>query len=181
MNSCPNELCDNNLKPVAKWFVKIGYYKPKTTNQKTLRYKCKSCGKSFSNRTNKINVNQKKPEINQLLFIAYNQKQNIWIEDSLYSKYFNENTTGSHIVFAYTLVKALEQRKLALHDKAKKTNQTLTTDEDNQIEYFGKKGSSLLLVAAISACLEIFAVKKISNLYRLSFGEKTSTKEAIKI
>lgn len=68
MKSCPNELCDNNLKPVAKWFVKIGYYKPKTTNQKTPRYKCKSCGKSFSNRTNKININQKKPEINQLLF-----------------------------------------------------------------------------------------------------------------
>lgn len=68
MKNCPNKLCSNNLNPGVKWFVKIGYYKPKTTNQKTPRYKCKSCGKSFSTRTNKINVNQKKPEINKLLF-----------------------------------------------------------------------------------------------------------------
>lgn len=68
MKTCPDDTCVNHLNPVGNWYVKIGYYKPKTTNQKTPRYKCKSCGKSFSTRTNKTNSYQKKPEINTLLF-----------------------------------------------------------------------------------------------------------------
>ncbi|MFD0929483.1 AIPR family protein [Methylophilus glucosoxydans] len=113
--------------------------------------------------------------------IAYNQKQNIWIEDSLYSKYFNENTTGSHIVFAYSLVRAVEQRKVELIEKEKKSPQTLTTDEENQIKFFRKRGSNFLLVSAISSCLETFTNRKISNLFRISFGEKKSPKEAQKL
>jgi len=113
--------------------------------------------------------------------IAYNQKQNIWIEDALYSRYFNENTTGSHIVFAYSLVRAVEQRKVELLEKEKKSNQALTTDEENQIKFFRKRGSNFLLAAAISSCLEIFANKKISNLFRVSFGDKKSPRDAQKL
>ena len=54
--------------PIKDWFVKIGYYKPKNTNQKTPRYKCKSCGKSFSTHTNKSTAWQKKPVIYKMLF-----------------------------------------------------------------------------------------------------------------
>ena len=68
MKNCPNSECSNNLNPINNWYVKIGYYKPKTTNQKTPRYKCKNCGKSFSTHTNSINSYQKKPEINIILF-----------------------------------------------------------------------------------------------------------------
>ena len=68
MDNCPNENCSNHTNPIKDWYVKIGYYKPKTTNQKTPRYKCKSCGKSFSTHTNKSTANQKKPEINVMIF-----------------------------------------------------------------------------------------------------------------
>ena len=68
MKNCPNSECSNSLNPINNWYVKIGYYKPKTTNQKTPRYKCKACGKSFSTHTNSINSYQKKPEINNILF-----------------------------------------------------------------------------------------------------------------
>lgn len=68
MDFCPNKDCSNHSGTPNDWFVKIGYYKPKNTNQKTPRYKCKSCGKSFSTHTNKSTAWQKKPEINKMLF-----------------------------------------------------------------------------------------------------------------
>jgi len=66
--TCPNIECENHNKTEKGLFVKIGYFKPKTTNQKTPRYKCKSCGKTFSTHTNSLTYKQHKPEINQELF-----------------------------------------------------------------------------------------------------------------
>lgn len=68
MKHCPNIECKNHTKPPNNWYVKIGYYKPKNTQQKTPRYRCKGCGKTFSTHTDNPTTNQKKPEINQLLF-----------------------------------------------------------------------------------------------------------------
>jgi transposase-like protein len=59
MEFCQNNQCFNHTQPSKDWYVKIGYYKPKTTNQSTPRYKCKLCGKSFSTHTNKFTANQK--------------------------------------------------------------------------------------------------------------------------
>ncbi|HVI39468.1 MAG TPA: hypothetical protein VM577_02315 [Anaerovoracaceae bacterium] len=68
MKQCPNQHCYNHGEPPSNWYVKIGYYKPKNTQQKTPRYRCKACGKSFSTHTGNPTSSQKKPEINQLLF-----------------------------------------------------------------------------------------------------------------
>ena len=59
MDFCPNKDCSNHSGTPKDWYVKIGYYKPKNTNQKTPRYKCKSCGKSFLTHTNKSTAWQK--------------------------------------------------------------------------------------------------------------------------
>jgi transposase-like protein len=66
--TCPNIECENHNKTNQGLFVKIGYFKPKTTNQKTPRYKCKACKKNFSTHTDLPSANQKKPKINQELF-----------------------------------------------------------------------------------------------------------------
>lgn len=113
--------------------------------------------------------------------IAYNQKANIWIDDKIYSKYFNEDTTGAHVVFAYSLVKAVGQRKINLMTKFKKSSSSLTSSEEKQLRFFRARGSNFLLVSAISSCLETFTGKKIANLFRLSFGVKKSPSEAQKI
>jgi len=68
MDFCPNNDCSNISGTPKDWYIKISYYKPKITNQKTPRYKCKACGKSFSTHTNKSTANQKKSEINKMLF-----------------------------------------------------------------------------------------------------------------
>ena len=109
---------------------------------------------------------------------AYNHKANIWINDSLYSRIFNEDTTGPHIVFAYSLLRAVEEKKLELMDKSRKGEDLLTKSEQTQLSFFRKRGSILLLVSAIASCLEILLNRRISNLFKISFGEKVSPREA---
>jgi transposase-like protein len=68
MKNCPNTSCQNYTGTPKNWYVKNGYYKLKSTNQKTPRYQCKACKKNFSTHTGLNSVNQKKPKINQELF-----------------------------------------------------------------------------------------------------------------
>ena len=108
---------------------------------------------------------------------AYNQKLKIWADDTLYSKYFKEETHGTHVVFAYGLLRAIEARKLHLMEILK-AGTTLTSDEDMQLSYFSRRGSTYLLTSAIAHCIETFMGKPVSNVSRLSFGDKVSPKRA---
>jgi hypothetical protein len=126
-------------------------------------------------------VGQALAAIHQDPVIAYNQKSNIWVSDKLYSKYFNDETTGSHIVFAYSLLRAVEAKKLALVEKSKKGEDFLTNQEKSLLDHFRHRGSTYLLVSAIGSCLETFLGRKVPNLFRISFGDKSSPKQAQQI
>jgi len=112
---------------------------------------------------------------------AYNKKTNTWVDDRLYSKFFNENTKAAHIVCAYSLLRAVEAKKKSLVDKSKKSISSLSAQETEQLEYFRKRGSTYLLVAAIAGCLEVFLARRIPNLFRISFGQKRSPAKSQKI
>jgi hypothetical protein len=109
--------------------------------------------------------------------IAYNQKSNIWISDRLYAKYFNEDTTGPHLVFVYSLLRAVEECKKALVDKYKKNPESLTQQETDLLEYFRHRGSTYLFVAAVASSLETILGHKITNIFRLSFGDGMSPRD----
>jgi hypothetical protein len=113
--------------------------------------------------------------------IAYNRKTDIWVNDKLYSKYFNEDTTASHIVFAYGLLRAVEGRKIQLVEKARKNEASLTKAEATQLQFFRKRGSIYILVSAIAACIETFTGRRVPNTFRLAFGDRVSPAEAQKI
>lgn len=81
--------------------------------------------------------------------IAYNQKSEIWINDQIYSTYFKEETTAKHIVFAYSLMKTVGSKKVALVNK-QKNDEALTKTEREQLQFFEKKGSIQLACAAIA-------------------------------
>jgi AIPR protein len=68
--------------------------------------------------------------------VAYNQRADIWSSDTLYSKYFNDHTTAAHIVFAYSLLRAVEDHKISLVKKSKSTPVELTTSEEEQLKFF---------------------------------------------
>ncbi len=106
---------------------------------------------------------------------AYHQKSEIWSSDGLYSRYFSDDTHASHIVFAYSLLKCVEARKLRLRSTEASS---LTESQRKQLEFLRLRGSTFLLTAAIAACLETFAAKAIANKFRISFGTKVSPEEA---
>lgn len=112
---------------------------------------------------------------------AYNKKTNIWVDDRLYSKFFNENTKAAHIVCTYSLLRTVEAKKKSLVDKSKKSISSLASQEEEQLEYFRKRGSTYLLASAIANCLEVFLARRVPNLFRISFGNKRSPMEAQKI
>jgi len=110
--------------------------------------------------------------------VAYNKKSEIWSSDTLYSKYFNDQTTATHIVFAYGLLKAVESKKVALVAKSRVDQDSLTKSEQSQLAFLRRRGATFLLVAALSSCLEVILGKKIHNLFRVSFGPKTGPDKA---
>ncbi|UAJ73016.1 AIPR family protein [Synechocystis sp. PCC 7339] len=99
--------------------------------------------------------------------IAYNNKADIWLKDELYSRYFCDLTSAKHILFAFSLLRAVENKKDAL--KNKKVLAPLIGIEEEQLSFLTKRGSHFLLVAAIAKCLEILLEESLSNYFCLSF------------
>lgn len=110
--------------------------------------------------------------------VAYNQKSDIWSDDGLYNRYFNDQTTATHIVFSYGLLRAVEERKNALMQKSRSDASSLTDSEQRQLSFFRRRGATFLFVSAVAACLEIVLGKTIPNRFRLSFGSKTTPAKA---
>lgn len=110
--------------------------------------------------------------------IAYHEKTHMWEDDTLYVRYFNEQTKAKHIIFAYSLLKAVEKKKLDLWNKSK--NNSLINFEKNQLHFFRKRGSTFLMASAIARCLEIFLNKPISNLFSVAFRSSLSPEKATK-
>ncbi len=113
--------------------------------------------------------------------VAYNQKSDIWSSDTLYSKYFNEQTSARHIVFAHSLLRAVESSKIKLVNKAKLNPQELTDSDNKNLAFLRRRGSIFLLVTAFASCMEIFCNKRVPNSFRLAFTGKISPKRGEQI
>lgn len=106
--------------------------------------------------------------------LSYNKKTEIWTSDTYYSKHFNDNTKGTHIIFVYGLLRAIESIKLQLITKAKENPKYLKSTDIKKIEYFRNPGAVYVLLFAIASCLETILDKAIPDLFSLSFGIQTS-------
>lgn len=99
--------------------------------------------------------------------LAYNRKSEIWEKIENYSKFFNSDTKAKHIVFTYSLLRALERKKKYLRENEDK----LGAFQKEQLSVLRQRGSIQLLASATSFCLETFIDRPIPNIFRLSFGE----------
>lgn len=108
--------------------------------------------------------------------VAYHQKTHMWEEDKLYARYFNEQTKAKHIIFSYSLLKAVERKKHDLWSKSK--NNSLIEIEKSQLDFFRKRGSTFLMTAAVARCLEIILNKQIPNSFSLTFNSNLSPEDA---
>lgn len=111
--------------------------------------------------------------------LAYNNKSQIWAKDDYYARYYGEFTHANHLIFAYSLLRSIEEKKVKLIQKSKDSN--LTDLERKQLEFLRFRGASYLLVAAISKCSETFLDKQIPDKYKLSFGNSISPRSGIDI
>jgi hypothetical protein len=100
--------------------------------------------------------------------IAYNEKSKIWESDKLYATFFNDQTSAKHIIFAYSLLKTIENYKLELSQKS-----DCTTSEESSLKFLRSRGAIVLLMSAVSSSLEEILGKKIVNLFQLYFNDST--------
>jgi hypothetical protein len=108
--------------------------------------------------------------------LAYNERSEIWENDKHYSRYFSSETTAKHIVFTFSLLRALQEKKESLRQNVA----NLTSAEGQQLDILRYRGSVLLLVTAVSECLEALVNRRIDNKFKISFGE-ISPQKAIEI
>jgi hypothetical protein len=99
---------------------------------------------------------------------AYNRKSDIWKSNSLYDRVFNSQTTAKHIIFVYSLHEALDDVKRELSEKQR--SGSITSAESDQLSFFLNRGSTLVAITAIAACLEVLLNRQIPNSFQLSFG-----------
>jgi AIPR protein len=110
------------------------------------------------------------------VLIAYNEKSQIWVSDSLYSRFFSNRTTAKHIVFAYSLLRAVEERKKQLS-----LDNDLTNQQMKILSFFRNRGATFLLASAISASLEIILDKPVHDKFSMAFKGNKSPQESMEV
>ena len=102
---------------------------------------------------------------------AYDKKSDLWINEKSYRRIFTDRTTARHIVFCYSLLSSINDRKLDLLQKQKLDPSSLTTIEKRNLDFLTNKGANYLLVHVISQCIEIILGRAIPNRFDLHFKE----------
>ncbi|MGI9091414.1 MAG: AIPR family protein [Gemmatimonadaceae bacterium] len=108
--------------------------------------------------------------------LAYNETRRIWEENAVYARYFTDRTSARHVVFAYSLLRALEGAKKRINDVP---DTDRTEAQKRHTQFFRRRGSIHLLVAAISSSIETFLDKPIPDRTRLRFADNCSPKDAV--
>lgn len=109
---------------------------------------------------------------------AYNQRSQIWQSDSLYSRIFNENLSAAHALFAYALLKAVDDAKAKL--RAISDDQR-TESQTRYLEVVRQRGATFLLTSAIAAGLETILGRQITSKFSIRFRNNYSVNQAISI
>lgn len=109
--------------------------------------------------------------------LAYNRKSEIWTNDELYTSLFHEGTHAGHIVFSYSLHRAVSSTKRELMDLSNSGQPMRQTDKDN-LEFLRYRGSIFLVMSAIGAAMEIYLDSVIPNAFALRFEPELELDDA---
>jgi hypothetical protein len=111
---------------------------------------------------------------------AYDKKSELWTNEKNYRQIFTDRTTAQHIVFCYSLLTEINDRKLELAKKQKNDPASLTKIENMSLRFLTKKGASYLLVHVISQCMETILGRSIPNRFDLHFAKNVRPSAAAK-
>lgn len=108
--------------------------------------------------------------------LAYNETRTIWDNDGVYASVFRDALTARHIVFAFSLLKAVDRAKQNI---VKIPEGARTEAQRKHASFFSSRGSNYLLVAAIGACFETVIGRPITDRYALRFKKNVSPTDAM--
>ncbi len=101
--------------------------------------------------------------------LAYDKKSEIWIDDKNYGRVFTDRTSAQHIVFCFSILEAISNRRLRLIEKQKLALSSLTTVEAKTLNFLNKKGSQFLLIYVVAQSLETIIGRPIPNKFDVQF------------
>jgi AIPR protein len=113
--------------------------------------------------------------------IAYDKKSEIWTSENIYRKTFTERTSARHIVFTYSLLEEINDRRIVLAQRQRKDPTSLTNQELKSMSFLNKNGAAYLLQYVIAMCMETIIGRPISNRFDLRFRANIAPQAAAKI
>lgn len=102
--------------------------------------------------------------------IAYNALRVVWEEDRVYRRLFSDETTARHVIFCWSLLKAVQDLKLHLRELP--SDPLPPPGKGKQLDYFERPGSIPLLVAAIGLSIPDILGRGISHPFQPNFKGK---------
>ena len=100
---------------------------------------------------------------------AYDKKSELWTNEKSYRQIFTDRTTARHVVFCYSLLNALNERKMELSQRQRKDPSSLTTIEAQNLSFLNRKGANYLGVYVIAQCMETILGRPVTNKFDLHF------------
>lgn len=107
--------------------------------------------------------------------LAYNETRSIWDSDAVHARVFRDGLTARHIVFTYSLLKAVKQAK---QNNLRITGSARTDAQRRHATFFSARGSNYLLVAALGDCIETVLNRAVADRYSLRFARNLSPAQA---
>lgn len=107
---------------------------------------------------------------------AYHKKKDIWDDEDLYKKAFDDTITMHHIIFVYSLNEAINNVKTDFNEKLR--HNQLPEIDTVKHKLLTQPGVSLLIIHAIASILEIIIGSAIPNKYVLSFKDGVKREKA---
>lgn len=95
---------------------------------------------------------------------------------TLYRHLFSADTSALHVLFCWSLIKAVEECKSRLRALA---DGDLTKGKKEQREYFEHPGSIPLMVAAIAESMEALLARRITNSFQPKFKGRPAPAKCI--
>lgn len=108
---------------------------------------------------------------------SYHKKMMIWDDNDLYSIAFDASISASHILFVYTLLEASNLLKDSLRQKEKSGD--IQNHEKELLLFLNERGSSFLVIHAISNIIETLMEVNIKSPYGISFKKTLSRDDCI--
>lgn len=114
-------------------------------------------------------------------WVAYHGKSEIWESNDIYEKIFSDITTARHIIFVFALQRAIEEYKLKL-SSASANSDDFTENHKKQLAFLRRRGSTFLLMNAISSSMETITNRKLPRKgFEVSFGSISQYGDAVQL